>query len=382
LPWIHDVFPTHDGKFIQFVAQNRRRCETGDDEGSRNITRRMAPQVALFQHVPVRRVVMDEGGIDETRYRLVPHHQADPDGVATRFVCRFSTGQETLSVFNFSYEWIIRRRKVKEMFHENGKDNKQFGTSQLLFKCPVPESLFETVRTGVSVRDDYATIFIDLIPIRTPPRYGSPDQFLPPYYKEFERTLQTNDTFDPTIEWGDHHLLPRIDDSGRWENIPICKTSLSTYGKQHENSKLLAPAPSDDERNPMKEHRLVSCLWASAGYATRGDLFAINDGHRRLLEWITYNKLIGVDHFYLYDNSGAFSSETSLKPIANLFPNDVTVIDWPGKVCNNREGTVGERSSQYAAEASCRLRFGPHTEWIAQVRILHWWILAALFLLV
>ena len=24
LPWIHDVFPTADGEFIQFVAQNRR----------------------------------------------------------------------------------------------------------------------------------------------------------------------------------------------------------------------------------------------------------------------------------------------------------------------------------------------------------------------
>jgi hypothetical protein len=29
LPWIHDVFPTHDGKFIQIVAQNKRRCKTG-----------------------------------------------------------------------------------------------------------------------------------------------------------------------------------------------------------------------------------------------------------------------------------------------------------------------------------------------------------------
>lgn len=29
----------------------------------------------------------------------------------------------------------------------------------------------------------------------------------------------------------------------------------------------------------------------------------------------------------------------------------------------------GERSSQYAAEASCRLRFGPHTDWIAQFDI-------------
>ena len=29
LPWIHDVFPTEDGKYIQFVAQNRRRCQSG-----------------------------------------------------------------------------------------------------------------------------------------------------------------------------------------------------------------------------------------------------------------------------------------------------------------------------------------------------------------
>jgi hypothetical protein len=27
LPWIHDVFPTADGKFIQIIAQNKRRCK-------------------------------------------------------------------------------------------------------------------------------------------------------------------------------------------------------------------------------------------------------------------------------------------------------------------------------------------------------------------
>ena len=44
----------------------------------------------------------------------------------------------------------------------------------------------------------------------------------------------------------------------------------------------------------------------------------------------------------------------------------VTRINWPAKVCNNNPGTgdnKGERSSQYAAESSCMLRFGPHTEW-------------------
>jgi hypothetical protein len=45
----------------------------------------------------------------------------------------------------------------------------------------------------------------------------------------------------------------------------------------------------------------------------------------------------------------------------------VTRIEWPSKVCNNNPNNVdspGERSSQYAAESSCRLRFGPYTDWI------------------
>jgi hypothetical protein len=363
LPWIHDVFPTHDGQFIQFVAQNKRRCKTGTNSEEIQIAKHMAPQVALFQHVAVKRIA---DGDDTTRYKLTSHEEADEDGMTTRFICRFSNGEETLSVFNFSYEWASYRKKMRQMFHEDGRDNKQIHTSQLLFKCPVPQSLVETVRTGSSVKYDYATLFVDVVPIRTPPRYDKPNVFLPPYYKEFRE-----EGFDPAKEWGDKHILPKIEDSGRWENIPICKPTLLTYGKQQDDSQALAKA-SADEKEPVKQHRLVSCLWASTGYATRGNRFAINDGQRRLLEWITYNKLIGVEHFYLYDNSGAFTTDTSLQPVADMFPNDVTVIKWPAKVCNNNKNnvdSVGERSSQYAAEASCRLRFGPHTDWVAQVSI-------------
>ncbi len=367
LPWIHDVFPTHDGKFIQFVAQNKRRCKTGTNEKEIKIAQHMAPQVALFQHVAVKRT-------QGNRYQLVSHDEADLDGLSTRFICRFSTGHETLSVFNFSYEWASYRKKQKVMFHEDGHDNQQIHTSQLLFKCPVPESLVETVRTGMSVKDDYATIFVDVVPIRTPPRYGAPNQFFPPYYKNF----QSSEPFDPAVEWGEH-VLPKVEDSGRWQNIPICKPTLLTYGKHQANGNVETTksltSPTAEGIEPVKEHRLVSCLWASTGYATRGNRFAINDGQRRLLEWVTYNKLIGVQHFYLYDNSDAFSSGTSLQPIADLFPDDITLIKWPAKVCNNNPNnvdSVGERSSQYAAEASCRLRFGPHTEWIAQVRLSLW----------
>ncbi len=377
LPWIHDVFPTHDGKFIQFIAQNKRRCRTGTTLEDAKLLDHTEPQVALFQHVAVQRVngTQDAFHPSPPRYRLIDHEHADPDGMETRFICRFQpSGEETLSIYNFNYEWASFRKRIKQMFHPDGRDNKQIHTSQLTFQCPVPEQLVETVRTGVSVRDDYATLFIDLIPIRTPPRYGSPSSFFPSYYQEFQAT--GDDAFNATSEWGTRHILPLVEDSGRWANIPICKPSLLTYGKQKSDAEGMAipKERSETETAPVKQHHLASCLWASTGYATRGNRFAINDGQRRLMEWITYNKLIGVDHFYLYDNSGAFSidQKNSLHSIAELFPDDVTVIDWPSQVCNNNPNnvdSVGERSSQYAAEASCRLRFGPHVNWIAQFDI-------------
>jgi hypothetical protein len=141
-----------------------------------------------------------------------------------------------------------------------------------------------------------------------------------------------------------------------------------TYSPYKEKESVNVVAKNDAKNDePEKKHRLVSCVWASAGYATRGERFSINDGQRRLQEWINFNLLAGVDHFYVYDNSGAHSHETSLKPITDIFPDQVTRIPWPATVCNNRPNNVdspGERSSQYAAESSCRLRFGPYTDWI------------------
>ena len=381
LPWIHDVFPDHEGKFIQFVAQNKRRCKTGTKPEDYKTLKEMEPQISLFQHVPIKRVqhaVVDDNNNNnnnnnnkEQLYRLASHEDADPDGIATRFLCRFSSsippdsdnnGQEqqqqqyyyetTFSVFNFDYEWASHRKHQKVMFHEHGRDNKQVHTSQLLFKCPVPARLQEVVRTGSSVIDDYATIFVDLVPIRTPPRYGKPGEFLQPYYTKGKKE-STNEkmrdtvTFDPDKEWGTNHILPTIENSGRWANIPICKPSLMTYDSSNNNNEdtMITTKEQDENNNNSvemkKKHRLVSCLWASAGYATRGNRFAINDGQRRLLEWITYKHLIGVEHFYLYDNSAAFSDQVSLKSIVDMFPPGlITVIDWPARVCNNNPNNV------------------------------------------
>lgn len=382
LPWIHDVFPTTDGKYIQFIAQNRRRCHTGSTASEKEILHLTQPNIALFQHVPVKRV---QSGINQTRYRLASHEEADPDGMATRFICRFKPSmEETLSVYNFDYDFASHRKRLKNTFQYNDGGILSVHLSQFVFKCPVPEGLVDAVKSGSTVKDDWATLFVDVIPIRTPPRYGLSNEFLQPHYSD-RLPQEKSDRFDPEKEWGNEHILPLIENSGRWENIPICKPPLKAYNLEQQ----LSVKPSEDNggsspnhggnspaattvTSGLKKHRLIACIWASAGYSTRGNRFAVNDGQRRLLEWIHFNKLLGFEHFYLYDNSYAFSNSTTLKPIADLFPNDVTYIKWPFQVCNNNPNNVdspGERSSQYAAESSCRLRFGPHTEWIGQFDI-------------
>lgn len=91
-----------------------------------------------------------------------------------------------------------------------------------------------------------------------------------------------------------------------------------------------------------------------------------------MLEWIEFHLLAGFDHIYVYDNSKAFNSTSSLSRVTDLFPEQVTRIDWPCRICNNFKPAFfdpGERSSQYAAEVSCLNRYGRDTEWLASMDI-------------
>ena len=215
----------------------------------------------------------------------------------------------------------------------------------------------------MSIFNDYATQFVDLIPIRTPPRYIYPNHFLPPRFGQKYK-------WNATAQYGSNHILPKIEDSGRWENIPICKPSLMTYPDEALNATASLEEENDRKMEKMaltkeKKHKLIMCTWTSAGFHTRGERTLVNDGSQRLLEWLHFNRLVGVDHVYIYDNSGKYSE--NLKPVTDLFPGFVTRISWPSKVCNNRPGNgdnKGERSSQYAAESSCLLRFGAHSDWL------------------
>jgi hypothetical protein len=405
LPWIHDVFPSSDGRDVIFVAQNRRRCYNGQrrvqmgevlpkgviphqDHVHIDYTKNylMRPQSALFQHVPLKRMPRDNptDDLEEPRYRLASHEDADVEGMETRFICRFKSYDpdapaEKLSIVGYSlsrfvvdYDYHTYRKGYKFSATEAGYDNHMIWQSQLIFKCPVPPNYHEKIQNGDNVVDDYATLYVDVIPIRTAPRYTPPREFLQPRY-EFHNDIEN--LFIPDIEWGKEHLLPMIDESGRWENIPVCMPSLMSIGLVPKGVDVNTVTIMENESDkkyvavtgelPPKIHKVIACTWASTTFRTRSNRAQVGDGKRRLQEWLEFNLVAGFDHIYVYDNSGAFTNEDSLADIVDLFPRDkVTRVDWPCKICSNRDGNEGERSSQYAAESSCRVRFGTHARWL------------------
>jgi len=399
LPWIHDVFPSNE--YVEFIAHNKRKCNT-DTKVFQDDLRNLEPQVAIMQPVPVKRITNDEAqsiapelwpGDDEhpkptTRYRLVSHEEADYDGRETRFICRFFTYKldkdanhtlrkvvlgETLSVYPYNYEFAnYKKPGSKPMLTplDKGKDE-QIWNSVLHFRCPIPVDLQPLIALGESVVNDEASIYLDLVPIRTRSR------------RTLEGYMQGVKTdFRPNLEWGEGQVLPLNEASGRYSNIPICRPpilevdSVTDYkGRgdasivEKQGQKMQRQQVQRDDSN-VPGHYLVGCLWASASFTTRGNSVADTSTSHRLLEWLAYHLYISkFDHIYVYDNTWAFTNLTSLAVVTDLFPSGrVTRIPWPHRVCNNNRpmhSNPGERSSQYAAEASCRVRYGPHASWLA-----------------
>ena len=410
LPWIHDVFPTTDGTVLEFIAHNRRRCKTGRKH--RPDVLRLEPQVALMQHVSVERLTPERAAAlapelwnDESsnsartpRYRLAPMNESSTDGRFTRFICRFHGTvlhegkkpqsiviEETLSIYPYNYEFVSYRKNKPTMITPKGKDNQYFWMSVLRFQCPVPSSLIEIVRSGRTILSDGTpTLHVDLIPIRTPPRFGVNDHYLTEDmigprsdWKAGELPRNGNadeQGFDPYTRWGNRNVLPRVEASGRWANLPICQPPrLPTDDDSNHDTIQKAVAfdgESEQDRGTKKPHLLSACVWASASFKTRGGTKApVLDTGSRLIEWIEFHLMVGFDHIYVFDNSGAQTNQTSLKHILDLYPKSkISRIEWPSIICNNNipaHDSTGERSSQYTAENACRTRFAPFTEWIA-----------------
>ena len=354
LPWIHDYFVSSDGQSVQFVAANRRRCETG--QGKEIAMAFLLAVVSLFQPVAVAIVPNDNNNEnnntatnDPQRYRLAAPDDPNVVAAETRFQCRFHTkegGAEyiTFSRFPFNYEYVHwRKRGSTPMFAEMGPDIEHSELSQLLFSCPIPESLQSRHETNGDV-----SFWLDVIPIRTPPRKNT---MLLTANHTGPDLLPEVKAFDASTNFGTQHILPLPNDAGRWANLPVC----------------LPEKP----QSLTKPHQMVACTWASASYHRRGDDSTfITDVGGRLREWLHFNRLVGMDHIYLYDNT-PMDETTDMSPLEQIvkteFADFVTYIPWPAKVCNNhktKDKNPGERSSQYAAEASCLERFGSSTEWM------------------
>lgn len=72
-----------------------------------------------------------------------------------------------------------------------------------------------------------------------------------------------------------------------------------------------------------------------------------------VMEWLTYHSLIGVEHFFIYDNESA--APLGENPLIRKFvaQNKVTVLNAPG------------RQMQYPAYGHCLEHYAPLTKWLA-----------------
>lgn len=74
---------------------------------------------------------------------------------------------------------------------------------------------------------------------------------------------------------------------------------------------------------------------------------------RYLKEWIEYHRIIGIEHFYLYNNFSEDDYISVLQPYIDI--SLVTLIQWPVK-----QGQMG-------AYSDCAKKFGDETNWIAYI---------------
>lgn len=249
LPWIHDAFPSNDGSHIKFIISNKRRCNS-DPKVFQADLKNLEPQVALMQPIPVKRLVLGDhneseevtksmsklwspdasDAYNQPRYRLATSlEDADEDVQHTRFICRFHTvvieegGQssqsklkrvvlgESLSNYPYNPEHAnYRKRGSKPMLTslEQGHDE-QIWNSVYEFRCPTPIELISTITSGASLLRDIPSIYVDLVPIRTPVRRDREGFGIP----------GVTSSFDPIRAWGNAHVLPHVAASGRWANV-------------------------------------------------------------------------------------------------------------------------------------------------------------------
>jgi hypothetical protein len=90
-----------------------------------------------------------------------------------------------------------------------------------------------------------------------------------------------------------------------------------------------------------------------------------------LKEWIEYHKLVGVDHFYLYNNSSTDNSLAILQPY--IEQNLVTLVDWPDQNDPNSPENAPYRwvalTQLPAFVHACKELTSKETTWLALIDV-------------
>jgi hypothetical protein len=135
------------------------------------------------------------------------------------------------------------------------------------------------------------------------------------------------------------------------QNLPVCANPVVNRNEIF-------------DRKNHKQHYLAGCIWTTGDTYLRVDDVTlkksnISDILPRIKEWITFHRMVGFEHFYIYDNSEKPHGPLWEVLLPYIRQGLVTYIHWPPKVCYRH------RSSQYAAENSCIRRFGQFNTWMA-----------------
>ena len=154
-------------------------------------------------------------------------------------------------------------------------------------------------------------------------------------------------------------LVPTKSGGTRWTpiDVPVCAFPAVNGG--------LYPDPSSDvvPSGLVSRYHLGACVWMKGFYYNRrGE--AVNDTLVRLPEWIAFHTMMGVKHFYIYDNG--HEADESLLNVLRPFivQGRVTHIRWPVQICD-----TAFRSSQHAAINSCMRRFSSNCKWMAHLDV-------------
>lgn len=108
-------------------------------------------------------------------------------------------------------------------------------------------------------------------------------------------------------------------------------------------------------------------IWRLQGNAVRHELAVcaiFQNEERYLKEWIEFHKLVGVEHFYLYNNCSADGYFSVLKPYIDA--KEVDLIDWPIQAMSWNEWIY---EVQPAAYMHCVKYAEGKTKWLALIDI-------------